>query len=105
MNKNRTKQLSFRLSEKELIKFRAKLSSSGLNQQNYIVKAILQTPIIETAAIKEIIPHLKRVGNNLNQLVKIFHIRKFNDNKLVMMNQKELSEIWLLLKQFLRMHQ
>lgn len=105
MNKSKLKQLSFRLSEKELSEFRAKVARSGLNQQNYIANAVLKVPIIETTAIKELIPQLKRVGNNLNQLVKEFHIKKFCDSKAILNNQQELNKIWQSLKQFLRMHQ
>lgn len=105
MNKSRTKQLSFRLSEKELIKFRSKLSSSGLNQQNYIVKAILEATIVETSAIKELLPQLKRIGNNLNQLTKFLNGMQIYDCNAILDNQKELNKIWQSLKQFLRMHQ
>ncbi len=92
------------MSEKELDKFRAKVAKSGLNQQNYIVKSVLEIPIIETAAIREIIPQLKRVGNNLNQLVKEFHFGKFCDRDAILDNQKELNNIWQSLKQFLHTH-
>ncbi len=93
------------MSEKELGEFRSKVVRSGLNQQNYIANAVLKVPIIETTAIKELIPQLKRVGNNLNQLVKEFHTKKFCDNKAILNNQQELNEIWQLLKQFLHTHQ
>ncbi|EKC58987.1 mobilization protein, partial [human gut metagenome] len=33
----------------------------------YIIEALTQSNIVNTDGIKELIPELKRVGNNLNQ--------------------------------------
>ena len=45
MNKTRPKQLSFRVSEEEYQQLQEKISESGKNQQEYILK-ILSKPVI-----------------------------------------------------------
>ena len=66
-NKSRPKQLSFRVSEEEYQQLQEKISKSGKNQQEYILSCVLEKQIVNTDGIKELIPELKRIGNNLNQ--------------------------------------
>ena len=70
MNKTRPKQLSFRVSEEEYQQLQEKISESGKNQQEYILSCVLEKQIVNTDGIKELIPELKRIGNNLNQIAK-----------------------------------
>ena len=67
MNKTRPKQLSFRVSEEEYQQLQEKISESGKNQQEYILFCVLEKQIVNMDGIKELIPELKRIGNNLNQ--------------------------------------
>ena len=69
-NKSRPKQLSFRVSEEEYQQLQEKISKSGKNQQEYILSCVLEKQIVNTDGIKELIPELKRIGNNLNQIAK-----------------------------------
>ena len=68
MNKTRPKQLSFRVSEEEYQQLQEKISESGKNQQEYILSCVLEKQIVNTDGIKELLPELKRIGNNLNQI-------------------------------------
>ena len=70
MNKTRPKQLSFRVSEEEYQQLQEKISESGKNQQEYILSCVLGKQIVNTDGIKELLPELKRIGNNLNQIAK-----------------------------------
>ena len=70
MNKTRPKQLSFRVSEEEYQQLQEKISESGKNQQEYILSCVLEKQIVNTDGIKELLPELKRIGNNLNQIAK-----------------------------------
>ena len=70
MNKTRPKQLSFRVSEEEYQQLQEKISESGKNQQEYILSCVLEKQIVNMDGIKELIPELKRIGNNLNQIAK-----------------------------------
>ena len=68
MNKTRPKQLSFRVSEEEYQQLQQKILESGKNQQEYILSCVLEKQIVNMDGIKELIPELKRIGNNLNQI-------------------------------------
>lgn len=102
-NKSRPKQVVFRLSEEEAKKLQRKVQQSGLSQQNYILRAVLNKPIANTDGIKAIIPELKRQGTNLNQLTKKLNEKGYIDYKQELPRlEKELKEIWQLLKQYLQ---
>ena len=93
----------FRLSEEEAEKLQRKVEQSGMSQQEYILKAVLEKPITNTDGIKELIPELKRQGANLNQLTKKLNERGFIDYKQELPQlEKELKDIWQLLKQYLQ---
>ena len=68
MNRTRPKQIVIRVSEEELMQIKEKVAQSGKNQQEYIIEALTQPTITNTDGIKELIPELKRIGNNLNQI-------------------------------------
>lgn len=68
MNRTRPKQIVIRVSEEELTQIKEKVAQSGKNQQEYIIEALTQPTITNTDGIKELIPELKRIGNNLNQI-------------------------------------
>ena len=70
MNRTRPKQLSFRVSEEEYQQLKEKISESGKNQQEYILSCVLEKQMVNKDGIKELIPELKRIGNNLNQIAK-----------------------------------
>ena len=102
MNRTRPKQIVIRLSEEEYAKLKAKVEKSGLKQQDYLIKAITNKSVTNTDGLKELIPEIKRVGNNLNQLS-----RKANEGLVVGLDeleqaQKELAEVWQSLKQFIQ---
>lgn len=102
MNRTRPKQIVIRLTEEEFAKVKAQVEESGLKQQDYLIRAITNKPISNTDGLKELVPEIKRVGNNLNQLS-----RKANEGYVIGVEQleqaqKELSEVWQSLKQFIQ---
>lgn len=102
-NKSRPKQVMFRLSEEEAEKLQRKVEQSGMSQQDYILKAVLEKSITNTDGIKEVVPELKRQGANLNQLTKKLNERGYIDYKQELPQlEKELKEVWQLLKQYLQ---
>lgn len=102
-NKSRPKQVMFRLSEEEAEKLQRKVEQSGMSQQEYILKAVLEKPITNTDGIKEVVPELKRQGANLNQLTKKLNERGYIDYKQELPRmERELKEVWQLLKQYLQ---
>lgn len=93
----------FRLSEEEGKELQKKIEKSGISQQDYILKSVLNKPITNTDGIKELIPELKRQGANLNQLVKKLNEKGYIDYKQELPQlEKELKEIWQQLKQYLQ---
>ena len=102
MNKTRPKQLSFRVSEEEYQQLQEKISESGKNQQEYILSCVLEKQIVNTDGIKELIPELKRIGNNLNQIAHALNGGRYYQYNLITDNQKELDKVWQSLKQFLQ---
>ena len=99
MNRTRPKQIVIRVSEEELMQIKEKVEQSGKNQQEYIIEALTQPTITNTDGIKELIPELKRIGNNLNQIAHALNGKGYN---LITENQKELGQLWQSLRQFLQ---
>ena len=103
MNKTRPKQLSFRVSEEEYRQLQEKILESGKNQQEYILSCVLEKQIVNTDGIKELIPELKRIGNNLNQIAK-----RCNEGGMlpseaeVRKHGEELNKVWQSLRRYLQ---
>ena len=102
MNKTRPKQIIFRATEEEFSKIQANIDKSGQKKQAYLLNCALNAEIKNTDGIKELIPELKRIGNNLNQVAHSLNMGKYYDYKLITQNQKELLKVWQLLKQYLQ---
>lgn len=98
MNKTRPKVINFRLSEKEAEILKKKIVCSGKNQQEYLAACALQKKIANTDGLKMLLPELKRIGNNLNQIAKVLNATGQCEQQLISENQKELKEVWQSLK-------
>ena len=100
---NRPKQLSFRVNEEEYQQLQEKVFQSGKNQQEYILSCVLEKQIVNTDGIKELIPELKRIGNNLNQIAK-----RCNEGGMlpseaeVRKHGEELNKVWQSLRRYLQ---
>lgn len=102
-NKSRPKQLSFRVSEEEYQQLQEKISESGKNQQEYILSCVLEKQIVNTDGIKELIPELKRIGNNLNQIAKRCNEGGVLPSEAEVREQgEELKQVWQLLRRYLQ---
>ena len=60
--------IGFRVTEEEYRKIKAKVRESGLSQREYLVLAALAQKIVNTDPLREILPEMKRQGDNLNQI-------------------------------------
>lgn len=102
-NKSRPKQLSFRVNEEEYQKLQERVQESGKNQQEYILSCVLDKKIVNTDGIKELIPELKRIGNNLNQIAKRCNEGGVLPNESEVREQgEELKQVWQLLRRYLQ---
>ena len=103
MNKTRPKQLSFRVNEEEYQQLQEKVFQSGKNQQENILSCFLEKQIVNTDGIKELIPELKRIGNNLNQIAKRCNEGGVLPSEAEVREQgEELKQVWQLLRRYLQ---
>lgn len=101
-DRKRKIQVKFRVSEAEAERLQKQIEKSGLSQQDYLLSCALNKNITNTDGIKEVLPEMKRVGNNLNQIARELNTKGYYNYSLITDNQKELKEIWQQLKQYLQ---
>ena len=101
--RKRNVQINIRISEAEAEQLRKKVEQSGMNQQEYILSCVLEKQIVNTDGIKELLPELKRIGNNLNQIAK-----RCNEGGMlpseaeVRKHGEELNKVWQSLRRYLQ---
>lgn len=98
-SRTRPYYLSFRVNEKEMQKIKNKIAESGKTRQDFLLACALQKEVNNTDGLKVLLPELKRIGSNLNQIAKVLNTTGQCEQQLFAENQKELNEIWQLLKQ------
>ena len=104
MNKSRPNQFLFRLDDPEKELFRNKVARSGLSQQNYIRRCVLDRPVIslDRAELHKILVELSRQGNNLNQIARVLNERGDLVHENVISEMKgELEDTWQQLRQLI----
>lgn len=99
MNRIRPKQMVIRMSAEEYEKVKSQVKKSGMKQQDYLIKCITGKAIVNTEGVKNVLPELKRVGNNLNQLAKVCNSNYPIEHDEIIQMGKELNEVWRLLRQ------
>lgn len=105
MNRSRPKQLIVRLSESELQKIKRQVAKSGLSQQDYARLTLLTGSVTNTDGVKQVIPELKRIGNNINQITRRCNSGYPPDSGDLTYIRKELDLLWQLLKLYLPMRE
>lgn len=93
-NRNRGKQINFRLSEKELEQFKANVEKSKLSQSEYMRRCILEKDIVIIDDIRELLGELKRIGNNLNQLTRAVNSGEVRNIDSLDEVKNELEVVW-----------
>lgn len=100
MSRTRTRQIVIRLTDEEFARIKKKVAASGMRQQEYLLRAILNQRIVSTDGLKELVPQLKRIGGNLNQLTRLANAGFPIDGEVLQSIRLELNEQWRLLKQY-----
>ena len=100
MSRKNTKQIIIRMTEENFERIKKKVAASGLSQQDFLLRAILNKPIINTDGLKEFSAQLKSIGNNLNQLTRLANMGFHIDRRELSAIREELNNLWLSLKQF-----
>lgn len=102
MARKKSVQFLIRTDEHDAQTLRQKITSSGLSQQDYLLKAALEANITDPTPIRELLTEYKRQGNNLNQIARAMNSRNSMSQELLpLINalMEERETIWLLLKQ------
>ena len=71
--RTRNRVIAFRVTPAERRKIEAKVRQSGLSQQEYLLHAALETPILVVEDLKPLLSELRAWGRNLNQLTVLAH--------------------------------
>ena len=69
--RTRNRVIAFRVTPAERRKIEAKVRQSGLCQQEYLLRAALETPILVVEDLKPLLGELRAWGRNLNQLTRL----------------------------------
>lgn len=99
--RKRQHQVLLRLSGEELQQLQELVKKSGMTQQEYFRRAALQQRITNTDGIRTLVPELKKIGSNLNQVARRANMGIPATWEELLQIRKELSEVWQLLRQFL----
>lgn len=102
MNRARPKQIIIRASENELESIKLKVYKSGLSQNEYILRCLLDKDIVVIDGLDSLTLELKRIGNNLNQLTRLAHEGKVNCSAELQDINGEMKEVWQLLRQLIQ---
>jgi len=104
LNKRRPNPVLYRLNDPEKEQFRDKVARSGLTQQDYIRKCVLDKPVIslDRAELHKIMVELSCQGNNLNQITRVLNERGdlAHENEISEM-KGELEKTWQQLRQLI----
>lgn len=98
MNRSRPKQILIRVSELELNDIKLKVTKSKINQNEYIIRCLLDKEIVVIDGLREQTIELKRIGNNLNQLTRAVNEGRANCGEELQDINKEMKEVWQLLR-------
>lgn len=100
----RTRAIEFKLrcTEEEAEQLRKKVEKSGCTIQEYLLQSALKSEVkvYDNSGLIAFIPEIKRIGNNINQIAKRCNeggaLARAEEVEEI---QKELSEVWQLLRQ------
>lgn len=98
--RKRGKQVAFRMTDEEFEILMKKIEKSGMSQQQYMIRCALDKPIANTDGLREVIPEIKRIGINMNQIAKTLNQgEKDKAREMIFEIGQEMKEPWQLLKQ------
>lgn len=97
--RKRDKQIVVRLSDEELAQVKEKVEKSGMSQQDYIIKSLTKTKVVNTDTLTDVLVELKREGNNLNQLARQANMNGWISEEDLADAVMELKKTWRSLRQ------
>ena len=87
-NRTRNRAITIRMTDTEYEKFTSAFSSCSSefnNQTDFVLSLLKKKPIIIIEDFRELLIELKRQGNNLNQLVRYFHLGGYIEQDIVIL--------------------
>lgn len=100
--RTRPKQIVIRATEEEFKQIKNKVKKSKLTQNKYLLQSALDKEIIVVEGLKDLVLETKRIGVNLNQLTKLAHQGQVNCKEELEGINRELVEVWQLLRQLIQ---
>lgn len=97
--RKRQKQVVFRLTESEHEEMKRRVDLSGKTQEEFLRNAIFNCEILNTEGARSLLPDLKRIGNNINQISQKLNSGGFIEPKDWQHVRKEFDEAWRLLRE------
>ena len=99
----KTKRFNFRVSDTMDALIREKAKSAGMSLTDYIILCAIDKKVINYDRLKELTTQVKKLGNNVNQLLILSRQGKIKTVNLTA-TQIELKKIYDLLADKLRRH-
>ena len=97
----KSKRLNFRIPEGTDTVIREKAKAAQMTITDYVITAATHKEIVDFNGLSEVITQLKRLGNNLNQLLILLRQNRIHTVNLSE-TQEELKQIYELLASVLR---
>ena len=97
----KTKRLNFRISEESDAVIREKARAAKMSITDYVISAATQKEIINFEGLSDVVTQIKRLGNNVNQLLILARQDRIRTVNLTQA-QDELKRIYELLSATLR---
>lgn len=94
----KTKRFNFRVSDTIDALIREKAKSAGMSITDYIVLCAINKKVINYDGLKKLTTQVKKLGNNVNQLLILSRQGKINTVNLTA-TQEELKKIYELLSE------
>ena len=76
-----------------------RVKESGLTQREFAIHAFMKIPIINNYGLHALLPEIRRISNNLNQLARRCNQGNQPTYKEIAIMRKELSKLWQSLRQ------
>ena len=92
----KSKRLNFRVSDTTDALIRKKAADAGMSITDYIILCAIDKKVINYDGLRELITQIKKLGNNVNQLLILSRQGRINTVNLTA-TQEELQKIYELL--------
>ena len=92
----KSKRINFRVSDTMDALIRHKAKSAGMNISDYIIYCAIDKKVVNYDGLKELTTQVKKLGNNVNQLLILSRQGRINTVNLTS-TQEELKRIYELL--------